>query len=292
MLALLGGCASDSDENSTPAEPDPRFDASTWPETIGGEKRPAAIYGPSDYDGSSELPLVMILHGYGASGMLQDFVYQFLPRVDTFDFVLILPDGTENAVGIKHWNATEACCNFYGDDVNDSAYLARLLDEAEAAFPIDPDRITVLGHSNGGYMSYRMACDHSERIAAIAPLAGLTFGNEDDCKATSNVSVLHIHGTADFDVEYSPNAFTVGAEESLWRWADRAGCSDSLTDGGRADYESAVAGDETAISSYDQGCADGFTGELWRMDDVGHLPTFNETFRDDLVSWLLAQRNL
>ncbi len=285
LLALLLACGSGSDDSTGPSD-DPRKDRSTWPAELGGEARPALVFGPSSYDGEAELPLVMMLHGFGVNGAVQDLVYQLTPRVDDYGFVLILPTGTENSDGTPFWNAHEACCNFDGSTVDDSGYLAGLLDEAEAAFPIDPDRIYVMGHSNGGYMSYRMACDHSERIAAIAPLAANTL-SPSDCDATTPVSVLHAHGTTDDTIPYGPSGMGMGAEESLRQWTRRAGC-----DEGTADYVATVSGDETTRTRYPSGCAEGFTGELWRMEGVGHIPGFTDAYRDDTLSWLLARRNL
>lgn len=289
LLFVLAACGSSGSDSTS--DPDPRKDPTTWPDELGGA-RPAPVFAPSDYDGKSELPVILALHGFGVNGLVQDLVYQLGSRVDRYGFVLILPTGTTDPDGNNFWNATEACCNFHGSDVDDSGYLAGLLDQAEAAFPVDPDRLYVLGHSNGGYMSYRMACDHSERIAAIAPLAGNTFRDEADCHANSDVSVLHVHGTIDEDVSYGPTAFSVGAVDSLGRWADRAGCTGDPVDGGRADFEALVDGEETAILRYGAGCADGFAGELWSMEGVGHLPGFTEAFRDAQVEWLLERRNL
>lgn len=286
MLSLLA-CQPTEDAKDGP--PDPRQDPSGWPETVGGE-RPAAVVAPTNHDGQSLLPLVVLLHGYGVNAVLQDLVFQLSPRVDRMGFVLLMPDGTEDATGMPFWNATEACCNFYGSEVDDSAYLAGLIDEVEAAWPIDPDRITVVGHSNGGFMSYRMACDHADRLAGIAPLAGGTFRDEADCHASQAISVLHIHGTADPDVSFVDDGWTPGAEASLARWTDRAGCKPQGTNEGRADYDITMDGSETTRTAWRQGCDAGLDFQLWAIEGAGHVPAFSETFRDDLATWLLAQR--
>lgn len=287
LLAALACQTSDGDGAGRP--PDPRHDPSTWPETVGGD-RPAKVRAPSTHDGERELPLVLLLHGYGVNADLQDLVFQLGTRVDSLGFVLLLPDGTEDATGLRFWNATEACCNFYGSDVDDSAYLASLLDEVEAKFPIDPDRITVVGHSNGGFMSYRMACDHADRLAGIAPLAGATFRDESDCRADTPVSVLHVHGTADPDVSYADDGWSPGAEASLARWTERAGCAAATEDRGDADYEVALAGAETTRTAWREGCAPGVDLQLWAMQGAGHIPAFTAAFRDDLATWLLDRR--
>ena len=135
-------------------------------------------------------------------------------------------------------------------------------------------------------MSYRMACDHSDKIAAIAPLAGLMLTDPGDCDAADPVSVLHTHGTIDPDVPYAY------AESSLAFWSERAGCGPGTTKDGRRDYEVLVDGKETAVTLHDDDCDPGFAGELWAMEEVGHLPGFNDAWRDDLVDWLLERRKL
>jgi len=287
-LVLFGCGGSDPDDTGGPTT-DPRADPSSWPDSVHDE-RPAAVVAPANYDGGT-LPLILMLHGYGVNGMLQDLVYQLTPRVDTFGFVLVMPDGTVDPGGARFWNATDACCDFYGSQVNDVRYLKEVLDEVEAVFPIDPARITVLGHSNGGYMSYRMACEADDRIAAIAPLAGANFLDPSDCKADEPVSVLHIHGTEDDSVPYEDNAFAPGAVSSIEHWTDLAGCSGDTEDGGRADYDILVDGDETAITRYQPtGCAEDFAAEIWALEGSGHLPGFTDTFRDAQVEWLLERR--
>lgn len=293
MMGLMWGCgSSDGTDTSgvTETPPDLRFDSSTWPESITDGDRTAAVYGPQDYDGESLLPVIMLLHGYGASGILQDLVYQLRPRVDTEGFILILPEGTTDSRGLQFWNATEACCDFDGTEIDDVGHLLTVLDGVEAAYPVDTKRISVTGHSNGGYMSYRMGCEASDRIAAIAPLAGLAFGNEADCAASEAVSVLHTHGTEDADVPYDGfPPFLPGAQQSVERWTSRAGCSGTTQDLGTADYETSVDGEEATRIQWSDGCEAGFNAELWTLNGVGHLPFFTELWRDEHTAWLLSQ---
>lgn len=294
MVGLLWGCGTGADGDTgaaTGPTDDPRFDSSTWPDSITDGDRVAMVYGPADYDGESLLPVIMLLHGYGASGILQDLVYQLRPRVDTAGFILILPEGTVDSRGLQFWNATEACCDFDASGVDDVGHLLTVLDGVEATYPVDPDRITVTGHSNGGYMSYRMGCEASDRLAAIAPLAGLAFSNEADCAASQAVSVLHTHGTEDEDVPYDGfPPFLPSAQGSVERWTARAGCSGATESAGTADYETSVDGEEATKTRWSDGCEEGFNAELWTLNGVGHLPFFTDLWRDEHTAWLLAQR--
>ena len=74
------------------------------------------------------------------------------------EHLLLYPDGTQNWLGQKRWNATEACCLFSGD-VDDVGYLLGMIDEAVDRYGADPDGIVITGLSNGGFMSHRMACE-------------------------------------------------------------------------------------------------------------------------------------
>lgn len=291
LLPFLIACGgTEPDEPTGPDLSDPIYDPATWPVEVGSAERPADVLWPSDYPRGERLPVIVLLHGFGVNGELQDFVYQLTARVDRYGFVLLLPDGTQNTGFERFWNATPQCCDFEGSGVDDVGYLDGLLDELEASMPIDAERIYVTGHSNGGYMSYRMACDRSERIAAIAPLAGSNFRTPEECGATRAVPVLHTHGTADPDVTFDDDGWSLGAEKSIAFWTELAGCGPGTTDGGRRDYDVIVAGEETSVTVYDDGCEPGFAAELWAMEGVGHIPGFNDAWRDDLVEWLLARR--
>jgi polyhydroxybutyrate depolymerase len=167
------------------------------------------------------------------------------------------------------------------------SYLLGLLDEVEAAIPIDPDRVTILGHSNGGFMAYRLACEAPERFAGIASLAGSTFPSEASCAATEPVAVLQMHGTVDDTIAYDGVPFAYpGAEETVARWAERAGCAGGPTDGATHDYDTAVAGAETVDVAY-SGCERDV--RLWRMEGSGHIPLPSAAYPDDLRAWLLAR---
>jgi polyhydroxybutyrate depolymerase len=289
VLAFLLACGADKGTDTSPTAPDLRFDHTTWPDNVIVGDRQSLVIFPTEYDGSTLLPVIMELHGYSATGLFQDMVYQASLRVDEQNFILVLPDGTPNSSGLQFWNATESCCDGENSGVNDVKYLKGVLDEVELAFPVDPERISIMGHSNGGYMSYRMACEIPERISGIAPLAGLAWADPADCKNPAAVNVLHIHGTADDSVPFEPG-FLPGAWGSLERFTERAGCTGTTEDLGNADYENDTEGLETERYRYTDGCSEGFVGEMWQMNDVGHLPAFAEAFRDDLVSWLLDKR--
>lgn len=276
-----------------PADAGGPVDAGPPPLILGGD-RPAPIVVPDSYDGTP-LPLVILLHGYSVDGATQDFYFGLSQRAQSRGFFLILPDGTREASAARprFWNATSGCCNFYGSQVDDVAYLEGLIDEASLHYAVDPDRIHFIGHSNGGFMSYRMACDISPRIASIASLAGMTHQDESLCTSTTPMSVLHIHGTLDTTIPYQGSAagFTIypSAAETARRWATRAGCDVNQTqEGARLDLDTVLLGDDTDVIRYSTGCATGVNVELWRIVGGGHIPALQADFMDRVLDFLYS----
>lgn len=262
-------------------------------EVMIGGNRPAALIVPESYDGSPT-PLVVGLHGYTSSGSALGLYFGLPQRVDVRGFFFVSPDGTREPAGARNrfWNATDACCNFTGSSVDDSGYLLGLINEASARFNIDPKRVFVVGHSNGGFMSYRLACDAAERIAAIVSLAGATFVDPMDCEASAPVSVLQIHGTEDTVIRYQGgNIFRdtyPGSEATVAWWADRAGCTGDPELSGRLDLDRGLPAEDTDVLTYRTGCESGVNVELWRINRGSHVPAFNADYGDRILDFLFA----
>ncbi len=159
------------------------------------------------------------------------------------------PDGTVNRKGDHFWNATDACCDMDRSAVDDSGYIKALIDEIGSRYRVDPKRVFLVGHSNGGYMSYRMACDHADRIAALVSIAGATWQDSARCKPQAPVSVLQVHGTADAEVPYEGGPGFPGARETVARWAALDGCSPEIDRSSPPlDIDDVLPGAETTIS--------------------------------------------
>ncbi len=253
---------------------------------------PVTVHVPPSYDPEVPTPLVFLLHGYGGSGAMQESYFQFLPLADEYGFLYLYPNGTVDTGGYRFWNATDACCNFYGSTVDDSGYLLALVDEIKAQLNVDPRRVFFTGHSNGGFMSYRMACDHPETIAAIASLAGATFADPADCSPNSPVHVLQIHGTADAVVLYEGGVFEVpypGAVETVEQWAQFGGCALlGVPTPPLLDLDAGIPGAETTVYRYDTDCEPDGSAELWSIADGSHVPSLTENFGPLVVEFLLA----
>lgn len=283
-----GGAAAaepaDATDTATPADtanpkPPP-------PTSIGGD-RPAVVYAPSNYDPSKAWPLVILLHGYSANGFVQNIYLGLSGRTTQDGFILVVPDGTKDAQGNLFWNATDYCCDFYGVGVDDVSYVLSLIDEASAGYTIDDKRVYLVGHSNGGFMSYRMACDAPDRITALVSIAGATFKSESKCKGTGAVSVLQVHGTEDETIAFGGGLVYPGAEETAGRWVTKDGCDPSGIAGDPLDIDDQVGGAETQVTRW-QGCDAGTSVELWAMQGSTHIPAFSAAFAEKAMAFLLA----
>ncbi len=266
--------------------------ASQTPSTATGvAARPYKEFVPSSYSSKSPVPLVVLLHGYGSSGNQQETYMNFKAVAEQRGFILAYPDGTVDATGKQFWNATEVCCAFFSA-VDDDAYLISMLDDIESKYPIDRKRIYFVGHSNGGFMSYRMACKHSDRIAAIASLAGATFLNSSDCDAKDPVSVLQIHGTSDTTILFDGGSILgkqyPSATASAAQWATFDRCSNNAVPrADKLDLVTTIAGSETSITSWNN-CRNGTEVELWTLDQGGHVPALSTTFASRVYDFLAS----
>jgi polyhydroxybutyrate depolymerase len=263
-------------------------DASERPYEFGGD-RPVWLEVPPEIEAGETYPLLMILHGYSATGFLQQSVLQLRNIAADANIFVLAPEGTVDQANKQFWNADPACCDIYGSGVDDSGYLRGVLDDVIAAWPVDPARVFLVGHSNGAFMAYRMACDHADVVTAIAGLAGGAASTPSACTPAEAVSVLHMHGTADDVIPYAGGASGIapGAVESLAQWSELDGCTGTLEAAGTLDIESTLDGAETAVE-VTAGCPDGLGVDLWRLEGGSHLPVFDPSFADALWDWFSA----
>ena len=253
--------------------------------------RPYLSFAPSHFDPSVPLPLVVLLHGYSASAAIEESYLHLGSYVDSKQFFYAAPDGTVDGSANRFWNATAACCNFYSSPVDDVAYLMAVVDDMAARFPIDPKRVFFMGHSNGAFMTQRLACEKADRIAAIVSLAGAQNNDVSLCTPSEAVPMVEVHGTADATIAYAggdifgnpfPSATTTVAD-----WAQLDGCSATpVDDGVTLDLESTLAGLDTDVKRF-TGCARGDV-ELWTINGGGHIPSFTADFTPAALDYLLA----
>jgi polyhydroxybutyrate depolymerase len=269
---------------------------STTPSAPAGDPtrdRPYDVLVPTTYKASVPMPLVMLLHGFSLSSAQMEAIFPLQPVAEERGFLYVHPDGTKNPDGDPFWNATDACCNEYDEPVDDSAYLGAVIEQVQTTYNVDPKRIYLFGVSNGGFMSYRMACDHADKIAAIVSFAGATWLDAARCKPSQPVSVLEIHGTADEIIPFDGGQLIDGhpfpsAATTVAEWATYNGCGPNRAPTGlRLDLGSALPGDETDVSRFD-GCPAGGTVELWTVEGGTHMLPFTSVFTPSVVEFLFA----
>jgi polyhydroxybutyrate depolymerase len=254
--------------------------------------RPYALVRPTGASAGPR-PLVVLLHGLGSDGASHDQYLGFSPVTRARGVVLALPDGTRDSEGRRYWNATDACCDAHGAGPDDVAYLDALIDDARARADVDPARVFLVGHSNGGFMAYRYACDRPGRVAAIVSLAGASWKDDAKCAGGKGVSVLQVHGDEDAVIPYRggksflTGAPHPGAEESAAAWAKRDGCTGpAATAGPAADFVPQIVGAETTQVRWV--CPAGLGVELWTVHHGPHVPPFAPSWAEAVVTWLLA----
>ena len=122
---------------------------------------------PQSYREDKVFPLFLLLHGFSQSADSFESYFNMKPLVDSYDFILVNPEGTRNSLELPFWNAFGKCCDIERSGVDDSSYLRGVIEAVRKKLNIDDRRVYVLGHSNGGFMAYQMACEHSDIIAGI-----------------------------------------------------------------------------------------------------------------------------
>lgn len=189
----------------------------------GGLTREYLLYVPASYTGNTAVPLVFNLHGYTSNNTEQLFYADFRPIADTANFIIALPNGTKDTQGNRFWNT------FLGNStVDDVGFIRDLLNSLQATYNIDTNRVYSTGMSNGGFMSYSLACELGDRITAIASVTGTMIQSRlDACNPVRPVPVMQIHGTADNTVPFngSPVSTFVSIPVLVDTWAEFNNCN-------------------------------------------------------------------
>jgi polyhydroxybutyrate depolymerase len=168
------------------------------------------VHVPSSVDRHKPAPVVLFYHGGNGTADGQEAVVKLLPVADEHGFVLVRGEGYPTLSGSGQvWNAG-ACCGIAADTATQSVdhvgATSAFLDELETRLCVDRRRVFATGHSNGGMLAYRLACELSDRVAAIAPNAAFLMNRDLDaeqvttlfsCEPTRPVPVLQLHGLAD-----------------------------------------------------------------------------------------------
>lgn len=166
-----------------------------------GRDRTYLVHLPTGYTGNTALPLVIVMHGGFGNALSAENISKFSIKADTENFIVVYPEGVKGGVlNASSWNAGSCCGYASNNDINDVGFIDSLLNTLVTQFAIDTTRIYASGMSNGGFMAYRLACELSDRIAAIAPVASSM--NLTSCTPNRPVPIIHFHSYIDSNVPY------------------------------------------------------------------------------------------
>ncbi|WP_158231035.1 alpha/beta hydrolase family esterase [Rhodopirellula bahusiensis] len=164
-----------------------------------GKEREYRIHVPGNLPDDSEVPLVVCFHGGGGNSRMASMM-GLTPVSDREGFIAVYPNAID-----KHWNDGRDSPMFAEHDqaIDDAAFVMELIERVCNEHPIDRDRIFATGISNGGFMTQRLAIEHSETFAAVAVVIA-TMGEplSKRFKPESPVSILYMNGTKDRLVPY------------------------------------------------------------------------------------------
>lgn len=258
---------------------------------LGGARPVRSMHAPKNT--AVPAPVILTLHGYGGDGPMQ-MDWSGLASVDAW---VLAPDGLRDAKGNRFWNASAACCDFYGNGVDDVHYLLGLIDDLAARQNVDRTRVYAVGLSNGGAMALRLACDAADTFAAVVSFAGPVGDKDTGCTPSASVSVRLLHGTADPIVPYAggkildgidPHHGSVSAIRGVFeRWGNALACDSVEQLPGALDFDRSVPGAETRVAHYAH-CRDGAAVELFTMTGTGHVPPLATSFATSTWEFLSA----
>lgn len=231
--------------------------------TVDGVERQANLYINGAYEDGDEWPLIINMHGLGSNAGQQEFYSYFNLVADTSKFLVVYPNGLLNPQGTTHWNSG------FGTGVDDVGFISALIDHMHSTYNIDLSRVYSTGMSNGGYMSYTLACELSDRIAAIASITGaMVVTQEQNCSPSYVPPILQMHGTTDPTVAYDGNAYQKSIPDLIDYWREKHGCSDENE---YIAYPDIDPDDNTTVESFSYtDCTSGGEVKFYKVEGGGH----------------------
>ena len=239
---------------------------------VNGTYRSFIIYVPTIYQSSRPVPLIFNLHGRTGSAFTQMFHGDFRYIADTTNFIIVHPQGLLDNTGVTHWNVGQS-------NVDDIGFINELYQYILLNYNINTDKVYSTGMSNGGIMSYYLACNMSDKIAAIASVTGkMGWFTQLNCNPTHPTPVMEIHGTEDFTVPFDEII------DGLQYWKQYNNCN--------LIADTTIIPDINTLDSstvehivYNDG-DNGVTTELFKIINGGHTwPGSNFNFSNNLINY-------
>ncbi len=195
-----------------------------WRVSHDGVERSFRVFVPPSYASHRSMPVVLNFHGVANDAWTQVLLSGMESKAEEVGFIAVHPEG--RALPSTSWNAGTCCQPAASWGVDDVGFVRALLDRLEEQLCVDPRRIYATGISNGGMLAYRLACEVSDRIAAIAPVAASMVHLP--CKPPRPVPVMIFHGTLDSIVPYAGNPLLgyPSLSANVDHWVAHNGCRD------------------------------------------------------------------
>lgn len=230
-----------------------------------GMQREYILYVPTSYTGHSPVPLILNYHAYARDAMVQMAYGDFRPVAERTGAIVVHPQGAI-LDGVRRWNVGGIYTHPLADDIG---FSEALIDLVSDIYQVDQTRIYGTGFSNGGYMSYLLACQLSGRIAAVAAVAGsMTPEMHEDCQPVRPLALLHIHGLDDAVVPYGGDDKSLAVDEAIAYWVAANG--NDPTPAIRPRPDSDPSDGSTVTEFVYGGGPNGVITELLRIDGGGH----------------------
>lgn len=290
--SVAAAASSDSQATPPPAKPS-AASSGAGPAAIGvaPHLENDVMVTPPGIAPSAKRPLVVFLHGLGATGAGLVRSLDVATLATQLGFSFVAPDGPKDHFGRRFWNAGRDCCDFDGANPPHVSLIGNLPTALEASGAATFGDVVIVGFSNGAFMAHRLACD-VPRVTAIVAFAGAEPEDEDPpCQPAHPVRVVMVHGDSDHVVPYAggpvlgdTTRVVPSAEKGAADWAARNGCAGAPKHR-REDLSPALAADETRIDAY-TGCK--APVELWTVAGADHLDVLSPELLAKALGAVLA----
>jgi len=225
LLVISLACGQSTPTRISPSSPVIEAGDVTRSLTFDGKERSYLLHIPPGIDPDHATPVVLIFHGFGLSGEEMVRISGFNEQADAEGFFAVYPEGSGSTPA---WNGGDCCGEAALKQVDDVGFVHALLEDLSTLIDVDPKRVYATGFSNGAIMAYRLACELSEQIAAIAPVSATQALQ--DCQPGRPVSIQHFHGTADrlnpYDGGYGPGGSVnfASVKDTIQFWVTQDMC--------------------------------------------------------------------
>ena len=232
---------------------------------------------PSTYIEGSASPLLIGFHGIGGSAT----AFRETSKLDLYaeerGMITVYPEGYGQEFGVEaSWNAGLCCGLANLNELDDVTLVSKIIDSIESKYTIDTSRVWAVGFSNGGMLSYQLACELSNKITAIGVGSGSLMGKS--CSTKQPVSIIHLHGASDTKVPFSGSGLlnTRDVISNITTVNAQFGCVDV----------SSLLLEVTGQTTWKWNCQNGVDVQVNRYDGQGHEWLFAWT--KEVIKFLFA----